>query len=184
MEEDLKLWDRIRGGDTVALKLLHDRYYYQLYLYAKKTFQREKELEEAVSDCFIRIWTRRQEINIDRSVKSYLFLILRNNLIDLHRKSKGITHPEELSGIDLPEEEMMQELDQYARLYKVLDRLPEQRRYILELAVFESDSYAVIAAKLGISINTVKTQMGRAYRFLREELDPKSLQLFFMLTGH
>jgi len=64
-----------------------------------------------------------------------------------------------------------------------LEKLPEQRRRILELAVFESFTYAQIAEKLQISINTVKTQIGRAYRFLKEELDPRSIQLLFLLKS-
>ena len=75
------------------------------------------------------------------------------------------------------------EFDNYARLYNTLEKLPNQRRHILELAVFDSCSYAQIAEKLQISVNTVKTQIGRSYRFLREELDPKSIQLLFLLKS-
>ena len=183
MEDDLKLWQKIRVGDTLALKVLHDRYYYQLYLYTRKLFHNNQGSEDAVSDCFIKLWTKRHEIEIEKSVKAYLFLMVRNSMIDLIRKSKGTIHTEDLRSLDLPDEETIIELDQYARLYQVMERLPEQRRKILELAVFESLKYAQIATKLNISINTVKTQMGRAYRFLKEELDPKSLQLFFMLRN-
>ncbi len=181
MNEDLKLWERIKAGDTLALKMLHERYYYQLYFYAQKSFHNEEGIDEAVSDCFIKLWTKRSEISIIRSVKSYLFLILRNNLIDIHRKKKGITHLEDLKYADFPDEETLVDLDQFAKLYQALEKLPEQRRRILELAVFESLSYAQIAEKLQISINTVKTQIGRAYRFLKEELDPKTIQLFLMI---
>ena len=38
MDDDLTLWKNIQNGDTHALKVLHDRYYYQLYLYAKKIY--------------------------------------------------------------------------------------------------------------------------------------------------
>jgi RNA polymerase sigma-70 factor (ECF subfamily) len=85
---------------------------------------------------------------------------------------------------ELPDEESENELDNFSRLYGALEKLPEQRRRILELAIFESCTYAQIAEKLQISVNTVKTQIGRAYRFLKEELDPKSMQLMFILrTG-
>jgi RNA polymerase sigma-70 factor (ECF subfamily) len=179
--DDLKLWGRIRTGDILALKVLHDRYYYQLFLYTRKLFHNNQGNEEAVSDCFIKIWTKRHEIEIERSVKAYLFLMVRNNMIDILRKSRGIIQLEDLRSLDLPDEETNVELDQFSRLYEAMERLPKQRRKILELAVFESLKYTQIAAKLNISVNTVKTQMGRAYRFLKEELDAKSLQLFFML---
>ena len=184
MEEDLKIWEKIRSGDTTAVKSLHDKYYYQLHLYGKKMCHNSSVLDEAVSDCFIKLWTRRNDLMISKSVKSYLFLMLRNGLIDVLRRKDHPLYLEEGSVPDLPDEEMHDELNRYAKLYTTLERLPEQRRYILELAVFESLTYAQIAEKLHISVNTVKTQMGRAYRFIKEELDPKSLQLLFMLTSH
>jgi RNA polymerase sigma-70 factor (ECF subfamily) len=110
--------------------------------------------------------------------------MLRNGLIDILRRKDHTLYFEEGSIPDLPDEEMHEELDRYAKLYSTLEKLPEQRRRILELAVYESFSYAQIAERLHISVNTVKTQMGRAYRFIKEELDPKSLQLFFMLTSN
>ena len=184
MEEDLIIWGRIKAGDALALKVLHDRYYYQLFLYTRKLFHNNQGSEEAVSDCFIKLWTRRQDIEIERSVKSYLFLMVRNSMIDLIRSSKGTLHLEDLKSLDLPNEETIFELDQFARLYQAIERLPEQRRKILELAVFESLKYTQIAVRLSISVNTVKTQIGRAYRFLKEELDPKSLQLLFMFRSN
>jgi RNA polymerase sigma-70 factor (family 1) len=181
MDDDLKLWEKIRSGDTSAVKVLHDRYYYQLYLYAKKIYYNPSVLDEVVSDCFIKLWTKRNDLVIARSVKSYLFMMLHHNLIDILRRKDVTIHFEEGSFPEFPDEESQNEFDHYALLYTAMEKLPEQRRQILELAVFESYSYAQIAEKNKISINTVKTQMGRAYRFLKEELDPKSLQLLFML---
>jgi RNA polymerase sigma-70 factor (ECF subfamily) len=109
--------------------------------------------------------------------------MLRNSLIDLTRKKNGTILLEVSSLPDLPDNETLSEFDEYARLYTALEKLPEQRRRILELAVFESLTYAQIAEKLKISINTVKTQIGRAYRFLKEELDPRSIHLLFLLKS-
>ena len=183
MDDDLTLWKNIQNGDTHALKVLHDRYYYQLYLYAKKIYHNQSGLDEAVADCFIKLWTKRNEIVIDRSLKSYLFVILRNGLFDLSRKKNGIILLEVNAVPEIPDTETLNEFDHYVRLYNALEKLPEQRRRILELAVYESCSYAQIAEKLNISVNTVKTQMGRAYRFLKEELDPRSINLLFMIQS-
>ncbi len=181
MTNDLALWNKVQNGDTASLKVLHSRYYYPMLVFVKRNYPNTSGLEELVSDCFIKLWTKRHEIIIDRSVKAYLFLMLRNQLIDNFRKKKwGIQI--DLSSIpDVPSDDTIEELDDYAKLYIALEKIPEQRRRILELAIFESHSYAEIAIKLEISINTVKTQIGRAYRFLKEELDPKSIQLLFLL---
>ena len=182
MEDDLSLWNRIReDGDVQALKVLHNRYYYQLYIYARKIYNNSEGWDEAAADCFIRLWTKRHDILIDRSVRNYLFLMLRNALIDNLRKKKGIVFSEVNSLPEIPDENIENDTDHLTRLYIAMDKLPAQRRRILELAVYESATYYQIAEKLNISVNTVKTQIGRAYRFLKEELDPKSFQLLFIM---
>lgn len=181
MEDDLKLWEKIRKSDTLALKVLHDRYYYQLYLYAQKLYHNQCGLDEAVADCFIKLWTGRDDLVIIHSVKSYLFLMVHNGFIDNIRRKKAIILLDISSLPELPDQESELELDHFSRLYIALEKLPEQRRRILELAVFESCTYAQIACKLQISVNTVKTQIGRAYRFLKEELDPNGVHLLFIL---
>ncbi len=174
---DLQLWQNIKAGDKKALKELHDKYFNQMCLYAFKSTNGALVVEELVSDCFIKIWESRKKIDIKISVKRYIFFILRNSIIDYSRRSKFLT--ESIDNIQEPADEAyFDEQRQYAYLYSVMAMLPEQRRVILEMAVFESMTYQQIAEKLNISKNTVKTQMGRAYRFLKEKLDPKDFYLF------
>jgi len=49
------------------------------------------------------------------------------------------------------------------------------------MAVFDSFTYDQIAERLHISKNTVKTQIARAYRFLKESLDPKDFNFFLFV---
>lgn len=179
--DDQNIWSKIVEGDVNALKVLHEKYYYQMWLWASKYSRNTTDTEELVSDCFIKLWERRQYIFIEKSLKSYLYLMLRNQIVSQARKSKHqlVIGLENLP--DMPDEMTINHIDYYAGLYQAIQRLPEQRRRILELAAFESHTYKEIAEKLNISINTVKTQMGRAYQFLKEELDPSQFLLFHLL---
>ena len=179
--DDRQIWQRIVGGDVVELRILHDKYYYQLWLYANKYTQDGPLSEELVADCFIKLWDRRKYIYIEKSLKSYIYLMLRNQIMSQLRKDKhqiliGIHHIP-----DIPDDACINNHDFYADLYQAIHKIPEQRRKILELAAFELLTYKEIAVRLDISVNTVKTQMGRAYQFLKEELDPKSFLLFSIL---
>ncbi|MFA5330382.1 MAG: sigma-70 family RNA polymerase sigma factor [Prolixibacteraceae bacterium] len=176
--DDHSVWARIADDDVNALRTLHDKYFHSLWLWAVKNTRNESLAEELVSDCFIKLWDGRRKIIITKSLKSYLFLMLRNQIVSHARKSKHEFVFGDGNLPDLPDEDELNSQDFYSELYAAIHKIPEQRRKILELAVFESQSYKEIAALLGISINTVKTQMGRAYQFLKEELDPKNFLLF------
>lgn len=179
---DQQIWDKIVSGNVEALRLLHDKYYYRMWLWASKYTHSDVLAEELVSDCFLKLWERRQFIFIEKSLKSYLFLMLRNQIVSEARKSKHniVVGYDQLP--DLPNEVTINNQDFYVNLYEAIRKIPEQRRKILEMAVFDSLSYKEIAERLDISVNTVKTQMGRAYQFLKEELDPKTFVLFYFQT--
>ena len=55
-------------------------------------------------------------------------------------------------------------------LYAAIRQLPEERRKIFTLICLEGKKYQEVADMLQISINTVKTQMGRSFQFLRKML--------------
>ena len=182
MLEDKQIWENIKKGNRQALKQLHDRYFNQMCLYTLKSIGESGVVEEIVSDCFIKIWESRDKINIKTSVKHYIFLMLRHNITDFYRERRFLT--ESIDRIQEPaQEEVFDEQYQDAILFSFIEKLPDQRRKILEMAVFDSMTYSEIAEKLKISRNTVKTQIARAYRFLKENLHPEDFYLFFVLHG-
>ena len=180
--EDKYLWRDIKKGDKLALRKLHEKYFHQMYLYASGSIKGNSGLaEELISDCFIKLWENRKKIDIQTSVKHYLFIMLHNGIIDHFRKRKLLTEPITDDFLAPGDEKEFDDQKQYARLYQAVKKLPDQCRKVLEMAVFESLSYNEIAAKLHISRNTVKTQIGRAYKRLKEMLDPKDFILFLLI---
>lgn len=178
--DDQRIWDNIVQGEVNALKKLHDKYYHPMWLWASNFLQSEENAKEAVSDCFIKIWEHREHIFIEKSVKSYLFLMLRNRIINTIKQTKNRQEIHVSVVPDIPNDELIDRHEFYAELYTAINKIPDQRRKILELAAFESLTYKEIAQQLNISVNTVKTQMGRAYQFLKEELDPKNFLLLHL----
>lgn len=178
--EELKLWEKIKKGDVQSLNRLHVLYFHQMCLFARKIVSDEQVIENIVSDCFIKLWENRKKIEIKSSLKSYFYQILRNQIIDHYRGKQDMEElMEELP--DIPNEVVFDEQQRYVKLYNAISKLPEQRKMVLELAVFDSLTYQQIADKLGISKNTVKTQIARAYRYLKESLEPRDFYFFCLL---
>jgi len=59
-----------------------------------------------------------------------------------------------------------------------IEKLPEQRREILKMSVYGKMSYPQIAEITGLSVNTIKTHMKKAYQDLRESLYDQHDELF------
>jgi len=177
-------WNKIKAGDKQAFRLFFDEYYSSFCLYANSVIDDIELSQDIVSDCFVRMWERKDKIRIRTSIEKYLLLSVRNSIYSYLRSPRsrktdietiierlGNTPVEEY---DLEKEEILQQI------YNLIEELPEQRKKILELATFKGMSYKNIAAKLNISVNTVKTQLSRAYRFLRERLNNDNLLLWLL----
>lgn len=175
-----QLWDEIKAGNRNAFRKLFDNQYEILCLYAYRRLGDLEQAKDIVTESFIKIWEKRESIIIATSIERYLLIVVRNTLYSHKRKKSDIINTVSLDNcLDVSNNDSTDREKKILELKNALHKLPAQRRNILELAVFQELSYKEIAAKLEISINTVKTQMGRAYRFLREELSNKE-ELFLL----
>ncbi len=168
-----------QNDDYKALEQLFKLYYKQLCVYALKYIRKPELCEEAVSDVFTRIWSNRKTILISCSIKSYLYISVRNQCIDLIRKRGMDTH--------IPLEELHYEAadasyaanagletQELAEVIETgIDKLSPQCKIIFKLSREEGMKYKDIANKLDISIKTVETQMGRALKSLRAHVNGK-----------
>jgi RNA polymerase sigma-70 factor (ECF subfamily) len=129
--------------------------------------------EDMVQDIFVALWEKQKEIRIRTSLKHYLFTAVRNHALNIAQrdKSANISLSELLTdpAVENAEEQYDDEL-LAVKIAQAVGELPAGCRKIFDLAYREKLSYQQIADQLNISKNTVKTQMGIAYRQLRDKL--------------
>ena len=58
-----------------------------------------------------------------------------------------------------------------AKLYEEIEKLPDQCKKVFKAIVFDDLKYKEAAARLNLSVNTVKTHFARALKQLRSSLD-------------
>jgi RNA polymerase sigma-70 factor (ECF subfamily) len=142
--------------------------------------------KDVVQDFFISYWQKRESICHTVSFKAYAIGAVKNlSLLSLKRAKKEKSLLQKLDFRDRVEPKFLEESQKGKKLQKLLDRLPESRRHIFTSFVVHGQSYSEIAENNGISINTVKTQMKRAYAFLRKEATEDLLYFLmfvFMIT--
>ena len=181
----------LKNGDIRAFEMLHKEYYALLCYIAEHTIRNADDAEEIVSDVFVKLWNNRQTINITSSIKAYLIRAVRNTAIN-YIESRQFTG-KLTDRIDMVAQELLVWDKDYplGQLYrdeiiKILNRgigdLPKGCREIFMLSRNSDLSYDDIAFKLGISTNTVKSQMKVALSRLRELLK-EYLTIFLFLLG-
>lgn len=170
-EEDII--SAIREGNTVAFQHVFDSCYESLCGYAFTVLRDSAEAEDIVQSVFMKLWEKRDSLEIRQSVRSYLFKAVYNQCLN-HIEHRGVkTRYQAYSQMDAVQastdaEPFPDDLDQ--RIRTAVDHLPPQCRKIFVMSRYDGLRYPEISSRLNLSVNTIQNQICKALRILREEL--------------
>lgn len=167
------LVSRLIAKDQSAFELVFHEYYSALCQYAASYLHDVSLAEGIVQEVFVRFWEKCQELAPDSSIKSYLYRAVHNACLNhiKHLKVRDNYRQyviDQMEQAEDPIEESEEELEK--QVLRAIDKLPPQCRKIFRMSRLEGLKYREIAEHLELSIKTVEVQMGKALRFLREEL--------------
>ena len=181
MEE---VFAKIKNGDQGAFEQVFRMFYMPLCDYAVMILGDQAEAEDVVQDLFTYLWRSRQEVQVQESVKSYLFTsvrfralnVLKHKMIERKHGASLMAFIEDLQNSGYSEEEM-QRVEQ---IKEVLQTLP-----VFTMSCVDGKKYKEIADELGISVNTVKSHVMKAYRDIRARVggEQSPVLLFIALQG-
>ncbi|MEP6805254.1 MAG: RNA polymerase sigma-70 factor [Flavobacterium sp.] len=165
-------------------KNVFNQFYKGMVLYANNFLFDQQTSEDIVQEIFIWLWENAKNTEIKTSLKSYLYAMVRNRCLN-YLKSIKIT--DDLNLIDLNSALLLEEdIDNisedekaiiYRQILKIVEGFPVSMQQIFKLKFIENYKYNEIADELGISVNTVKTQLKRAKLKIGESI-PLLLALF------
>lgn len=184
---DIYLLSHIQKKDKEAFRYLYEHYFTKMVLFAESYLYDEEEARDLVQDIFFKLWDHTPQTEIMLSLKAYLFTSLRNRCLNVLRDRKiRDTHNDKLfeaqlfSGTDdIGIDETMRE-----RLQQALNTLPKKCKEIFLLKIVHGKKNKEIAAELGLADTTVKTQIQRAYKSMREQLIPILLLIEWLSSSH
>ena len=158
-----------------------------LCFFAQKYVKDFETAKEIVQDAFLSLWEKRETIDMDRPVKSYLTMVIHNKCTNYLRDNRkfdqyilnieNLLEEPEYDGADsMVENELKEKID------LAISELPEKCREVFVLNRYENLKYQQIADKLQISVKTVETQMSKALQHMRIRL-AEFISVFLVLIG-
>ena len=127
--------------------------------------------EEAVQEAFLLAIRAASRFNGDSSLKTWLLKITRNccyNLIRKHRKHRSVEADlADRPGGQASPDHPLETAEQFARLKRLVDRLPDAQREVFVLHHAHEMSYERVAEIVDAPVGTVKSRLHHAVTKLR-----------------
>jgi RNA polymerase sigma-70 factor (ECF subfamily) len=171
----------LKADNRKVFEQVFKKYYPMLYYEARGYTRSNYLAEEVVCDVLTRIWQNREKLFINTSLRDYLIKSVHNSCIDYYRQQK--TQEKLKSGLeetyrsnylleDLGENPLdyILTLELEEHIQKAIDALPAQYKKAFQLSRFNDLTYEEIAVEMGISVNSVKTNIKNALSKLRDQL--------------
>ena len=124
-----------------------------------------QEAEDVVQNLFIHLWEHAEKIEINTSIKSYLYQSTRNRCLNIIRDLK-VQDKRDLLFLEamLNSQNVDSSFDEelFGKVEAVMSKLPEKMLQIFKLKYLEGKKISEIAESLQVAETTVKTQLQRA----------------------
>ena len=169
-------------GDEETYIFLFREYYVSLCAYSRRYVGRKDVAEEIVSDTFMKIWENRERLEINTSIKAYLFNAVCNNSLNYLRKLKSknniVEYFKETISENFGFESIAEDIDEQSlimenmgqKIEEAVSRLPEQQQKVFRLRRFEGKKTKEVAEMMGLSVKTIEMHLSKATLHLRENL--------------
>jgi RNA polymerase sigma-70 factor (ECF subfamily) len=146
------------------------RYHYRpLCIFALHYLKDIDASEDVVQEAFALLWEKLLAGEKVVNQKGYLYSIVKNRSLDILRKKGSVGEAISLDGsVDNIEEPTVEDAELEARLWTAIDTLPEKCREIFLMSKRDGLKQEEIASELGISLQTVKNQVSKALKILKD----------------
>ena len=150
-------------------KALFEKYYTKLYYSSLAIVRDEDDARDIVNDVFAHIWEKHDSFE-DTVNSVYLYTSIRHRSLD-HLKKKKVRDNYANNYMKNNDEGFLyddEEEERIRQIQKVIDRMPEKTKYVLDQCYMEGKKYMEVASDIGLSRDGVRKHIVKALRLLRE----------------
>lgn len=178
--------------ENIKFEDIYLSYFSKMKYFALEYVIREEDAENIVQDVFTELWEKKEMLSMHINLVAYLFTTVKNRCLNhlrhktivqetatLMQEEYLITLRMNLNSLEAFDQNLFSDQDIEKLITRALDTLSPKCREIFVMSKIEGKKQKQIAAELNISINTVETQIGIAYKKLRAELKEHLLLFIF-----
>ena len=189
LNEDRSYISGLRKRDTRTYEVVFKKYYQPLVMFVVRHIGNEDVAKDIVQETFIKVWVRREQIDLDMSFSAFLFTMAKNQLLNEFRRQansplflEDVVLNESGDGEETAIERKLSFEEFNHRLEIAKQKLTPRQRELFELNKEQGITITEIAAKAFISEQSVRNQLSQALHVLRKELGKYALlfSLFFI----
>jgi RNA polymerase sigma factor (sigma-70 family) len=161
-----------------AQKSLFDKFSRKMMGLCMRYASDTQEAQDIVQDGFIKVFNSIEGFNHNGSLEGWVKRIMINTALDAYRKNKKRQNDVELDKehtMEISDDDGIVEEMSANYLMGVVQTLPEGYKIVFNMFAVEGYSHKEIAEKLGISVNTSKSQYSRARVYLQKILSKKEV---------
>ena len=175
-QQDKKLIsESLKKGDIDALRIIYLKHYDEFLKLSISFLKSKTDAEDVLQEAFIKLWDKRHLLKDNQGYDSYLFIILRNTLVNaVRKKSKEILKQDLKSVATIGYshiENLLEHKELSKNLEKAIDKLPPKRKVVFNLKRNEGLTNQQISDQLGISTQMVEKQLKLARKTIREYME-------------
>lgn len=161
----------IKGNKRIFEKV-YNAYAPNMYSHCLRMARNEDDAKDMLQESFIRVYNNRKQFDPNQSLGGWIRKIVINTSLNFIKKNYSIQfeRDEVVEMKAEPEEEENGKITK-EKLRKALESLPEGYKMIFSLYVIEGLTHPEIAEYLEISVNTSKSQLHKARKMLKTELN-------------
>jgi len=171
---DLRLLEKIKHGDLDAFQCLYHDLQPRLTRFLMNLIHHPQLVEEVLDDTLLVVWDKAATFKGESKLSTWIFAIAYRKAMKALRKHdlplEDMQAPNRLSEDPGPEEDWAQKRV-HSLLRSAMTKLSPQHRAVVDLTYFHDLGYREVAEILNCPVDTVKTRMFYARRYLRESLE-------------
>ncbi|HEX4849350.1 MAG TPA: sigma-70 family RNA polymerase sigma factor, partial [Puia sp.] len=87
LPDETLLVEQLIAGDEKAFGKIYAFYQSRLFLFAFRFTKSKSQAEEVVQEVFVRLWTKREQIRIEKNFSAYITRVAKNLILDGLKKA-------------------------------------------------------------------------------------------------